>query len=96
MLLSLDWVVDVPKEVVLVAKDEKDAEGFLQVLRDHVPISMVLVQNYMNPESSLVPIAQNKGLRGGKATVYVCEGGVCQSPIIDPQNLPALLSIQQK
>ena len=41
--------------------------------------------------SRVIPLVQQKVARGGRATAYVCEGGICQRPTSDPAVLTAQL-----
>jgi uncharacterized protein YyaL (SSP411 family) len=42
-------------------------------------------------ETPVVPLLQDRGQIGGRATAYVCVDFVCRPPVTDPQVLRALL-----
>jgi hypothetical protein len=90
MLLAVDFRRDTPKEVVIVTPSSIDeAEPFLSRLRSTFLPNRVLavaVQgDDLTAKERLVPLLQAKVARGGKATAYVCEAGLCRSPTTDPQ-----------
>ena len=98
MLLSLDFYLDSPKEIVIVAPEGKkeEAEPFLKEFRKQfLPNRTLIVADAgkeLEAHAKLVPVARGKFPIGGKATAYVCEKGFCSLPAKDP----ALFSQQIK
>ena len=90
LLLALDFRLDTPKQIVIVAagRDAADAEPFLDVLRgSHVPNKVVAIVPDARDDrgllAGLVPLIKGKVARNGKTTAYVCEQRVCQRPTTD-------------
>lgn len=90
MLLSLDFYLDSPKEIVIVAPEGKkeEAEPFLKEFRKQFLPNRALIVAVAGKEleshAELVPVARGKFPIGGKATAYVCEKGYCSLPAKDP------------
>jgi uncharacterized protein YyaL (SSP411 family) len=86
LLLALDSWLDTPKEIVVVtAGPRHEAVGFLNVLRrTYLPNEVVAVVSETGPgrerHAGLVPWIRGKVARGGQATAYVCERGLCRWP----------------
>ncbi len=96
LLSSLDFRRDRAYEVFLVG--EEGADGDLtpleDVLRETFVPNRVLVRWRASDEArvaKVIPGAEGKRARDGKATAYVCERGVCQAPTSDPSQLRAQL-----
>jgi uncharacterized protein len=90
MLLASDFQLDVPKEVVIVARSSRDdAAPLLAKLRSaFVPNRVLVVATEgedLKAQSRLVPLLEGKLSRKGAATAYVCERRVCQLPTSDPE-----------
>jgi uncharacterized protein len=90
MLLAGDFQLDVPKEVVIVARTSRDdAAPLLAKLRSaFVPNRVLVVATEgedLKAQSRLVPLLEGKLSRKGAATAYVCERRVCQLPTSDPE-----------
>ncbi len=89
LLLALDFHLDVPKEVVIVTPNSRaDAEPFLAELRaTYLPnrvITIAVRGEDLRSQSKEVTLLRDKVAQGGKATAYICEGGVCRLPTTDP------------
>jgi hypothetical protein len=96
MLLAADFRLDTAKEVLIVApSSRKDAEPLLAKLRSTFLPNRVLAVAAEGPDiaaqSRLVPLLEGKRSRGGAATAYVCERGVCRLPTTDPEVFAAQL-----
>ena len=96
MLLALDFLADVPKEIVIVTPASRaEAEPFLARLREvYLPNAVLVVV----PEGAalaalekVVPLVSSKVAKGGKATAYVCEKRACELPTADPEVFARLL-----
>jgi len=77
-----------PVQIVVVGKPDDTAFAELRraVYRVSLPSRVVLVA----PRGAEVPAdhpAHGKGLVGGRAAAYVCEGPVCSLPLTEPQAL---------
>jgi uncharacterized protein YyaL (SSP411 family) len=88
MLLALDFKLGAPREIVIVTKGPKsEAEPFLVELRQRfLPNRIVVVARQgadLKAQSELVPLLKGKVAKKGKATAYVCQGGVCKLPTTD-------------
>jgi len=98
MLLSLDFYLDSPKEIVIVSPEGKndEAEPFLREFRKQFlpnrTLIVVSAGKELDSHAKIVPVARGKFAMGGKATAYVCEKGLCSLPAEDP----ALFSKQIK
>jgi len=90
MLLAADFLLDTPKQLVIVAPGSRnDAEPFLERLRSTFLPNRVLAVGVEGPDldaqSELIPLLKGKVAREGRATAYVCESNVCQLPTTDPE-----------
>ena len=90
MLLSLDFYLDSPKEIVIVSPEGKDdeAEPFLREFRKQfLPNRTLIVAGAgkeLDSHAKIVPVVRGKFAMNGKATAYVCEKGLCSLPAEDP------------
>ncbi len=89
MLLALEFLAGVPKEIVIVTRGPRaDAEPFLARLRGVFLPSRVLVVVSEGAELEahlrLAPLLEGKVARGGDTTAYVCERSICELPTTDP------------
>jgi len=89
MLLAVDFYLDTPKEVVIVAPGSRaNAEILLAQLRStFLPNRILAVAGEgqdLNAQAKLVPLLENKVAQKGKPTAYVCERGVCELPTTAP------------
>ena len=95
-LCALDLAVGPAREVAVVgAREEPATEALIdEVVRARFAPNTVLA--VVAPEDSgtqaLVPLLDGRTQVGGRATAYVCERFVCQSPLTDPGALAALLT----
>jgi uncharacterized protein YyaL (SSP411 family) len=92
MLVALDYYLDAPKEVVIVAPDgETDVSPFIDALSDLYLPNRTLVAVSAGPHArrigELVPLARDKTAIGGEPTAYLCEKRVCKKPTTDPAEL---------
>lgn len=88
MLLAVDFLLDVPKEIVIVtARSRAEAEPLLAEIREaFVPNRVLAVATEAAAEAaaSVVPLLDSKIAIGGKPTAYVCEKQICALPTSDP------------
>ena len=94
MLLALDFLLDRPKQVVVVlprgaGKDE--AAPLLSAFRDRfVPnrvLSVVREGQEQEKAARIIPLVRGKEAVGGRVTAYVCEGRTCMPPTGNPAEL---------
>ncbi len=88
-LLALDFFLDSPKEIVIVAnRSRAEAEPLLARLRTaYVPNRVLLVATEGRPVeelSRLVPLVEGKTAGKDQPMAYVCKRGVCDLPTSDP------------
>jgi uncharacterized protein YyaL (SSP411 family) len=90
MLLALDWHLDTPKEIMIVAPDSRErAVPLLAVLRTvFLPNRVLAVVSEADAgdaeQTSVIPLLEAKRALGGRPTAYVCEKRVCELPATDP------------
>ena len=92
LLLALDWLHDMPLEVIVVLPEEgRDAGPLLSVLRrTYRPNRVVAIAREgaaLDAAAKVVPLLAEKRARGGRATGYVCENRTCRFPTADPAEL---------
>ncbi|HEX2709467.1 MAG TPA: hypothetical protein VHM68_01320, partial [Candidatus Deferrimicrobium sp.] len=94
MLLALDFLLDRPKQVVVVlpqgaGKDE--AAPLLSAFRGRfVPnrvLSVVREGQDQEKAARIIPLVRGKEAVGGRATAYVCEERTCMPPTGNPAEL---------
>jgi len=89
MLLAVDYLLDNPKEIIIVTPGATtDAEPLLaQLRRRFVPnrVLAVIREDELAAQSGLIPLAAGKVVQNGRATAYVCEQRVCTLPTSDPE-----------
>jgi uncharacterized protein len=85
MLCSADRALSEPTDVV-IAGDPAAADAVALRLAVAGPYAPDLVIAPLSPGSELAtwPLFQEKGLRDGAATAYVCRGYACDAPTSDP------------
>ncbi|HEY8146200.1 MAG TPA: thioredoxin domain-containing protein [Kofleriaceae bacterium] len=88
LLLAVDWRTDVPLEIVLVAKgDREELAPFRAVLaRTFLPNRVILAgtEAELAELAAAAPLVADKKAIGGRATAYVCLKGACKLPTRDP------------
>ena len=90
LLLALDFLLDTPKEIVLVHPQDEDAGlgALLEPLRrSFVPNRVVVVAAQgaeLEARAARLPLLAGKTAQRGRATAYVCENRVCKAPTSEP------------
>ena len=90
MLLAVDFYLDTPKQVFVVAPQGKreDAVPLLEAFRrQFLPnriFSFVTEGEELRNNARIVPLLAGKEATGGQVTAYVCENRVCRLPTSDP------------
>ena len=90
LLSALDFHLSSPLEVAIIGEPETaDTRTLLRaVYSRYLPNKVVAGRAEDDEEAAgLVPLLANRPTRDGKATAYVCEGYVCQSPTTEPEEL---------
>src|SRR3990172_7840193 len=96
MLLAVDFYLDTPKQILLVAPrvEKGAAESLMTVFRGRfLPnrvFSVVSEGEEQERNARLVPLLRGKEAAGGRATAYVCENRACGLPT----NAPAEFATQ--
>ena len=90
MLLAVDYYLDAPKQILIVAPRGKKEEAapLLSVFRSRfVPnriLSVVSEGEEQEKTARIIPLLDGKEAAEGQATAYVCENRVCKLPTGDP------------
>jgi hypothetical protein len=89
MLLALDFHLDSPKQILVVAPHSRaEAQVLLAPLRTtFVPnriFTTVVEGAPLDEQAAVVPLLEDKRAIAGRATAYVCEKRVCKLPASDP------------
>jgi uncharacterized protein YyaL (SSP411 family) len=93
LLSALDYYLDAPREIVIVhpAQKREAAKALVDVARRaFVPNRVFVIAGEgvdLEEKATRVPLLEGKVARGGKATAYVCERGVCELPTSNPRVL---------
>jgi uncharacterized protein YyaL (SSP411 family) len=90
MLLAVDFMLDRPKEVIIVTPSgREDAAPLLDRLAGTFLPNRILVVTaegeQLHAQQELVPLVQAKRALRGEATAYVCVERVCKLPTSDPE-----------
>jgi uncharacterized protein YyaL (SSP411 family) len=93
---ALDFLLDKPREVVLVRAAGDRGDALMDVIqRTFLPNRVLVLVDDGEPVvklTRLVPIVENKRAVGGKTTAYVCTERVCQAPTSSPEVLTKQLA----
>ncbi len=88
---GLEFMVDKPKELIVVSPAGGDPSPLLDVLRQaYLPNRILVVTEEGAPLEKLqklVPLLEGKKALKGKVTAYVCTARVCLRPASDPAEL---------
>jgi uncharacterized protein YyaL (SSP411 family) len=91
---ALDWLLDAPKEVVIVLPEGDDGAALQAVLRSTFApnkVALTVPEGALPALTAHVPWLEGKRPQGGRATAYVCRGQVCARPTSEPEVLRAQL-----
>jgi uncharacterized protein YyaL (SSP411 family) len=94
LLCALDFYVGSPKEIALIAEfDQLETDALLaEVWSRYLPNKIVAPISPSNTSArDLIPLVRQRPQIDGKATVYLCEQFVCQTPTTDPKELASQL-----
>ncbi|WP_026842047.1 thioredoxin domain-containing protein [Citrifermentans bremense] len=91
MLMALDYLQDLPREIVIVApQGKREAAGpMLEKLRGVFLPNRALVVfcegDELEQAGELLPLVREKKADGGRAMAYLCESRSCRRPTSDPE-----------
>lgn len=91
MLLALDFLVEVPKQVVIVApRGDRGAarpllDRFRRVFLPNRGLAVVCEGEELDRAGKLVPALRDKRAEGSQAVAYLCENRTCRPPTSDPE-----------
>jgi uncharacterized protein YyaL (SSP411 family) len=93
LLCAMDFVIGRPREIAIVGPANSDETRALRraVFGRFLP-NRVVAGASGTGYPARIPLLQDRPLRDGKPTAYVCEGYVCQAPVTTPEALAAQLT----
>jgi uncharacterized protein len=91
---ALDFAVGRPREIAIIGSASAMATRALKraVFGRFIP-NRVVAGAEAPGQGAAIPLLQDRPLRDGQPTAYVCEGYVCQTPVTDPEALAAQLQV---
>jgi uncharacterized protein YyaL (SSP411 family) len=98
LLCALDFAVGHPREIAIVGPFEADETRALRraVFGRFLPNRVVAGSSGQTDSAGnaglTIPLLQDRPLRDGRPTAYVCEGYVCQAPVTSAEALEAQLT----
>jgi uncharacterized protein YyaL (SSP411 family) len=94
LLCALDFVIGRPREIAIIGPADSDETRALRraVFGRFLPNRVVAGASGPS-EGAEIPLLQDRPLRDGRPTAYVCEGYVCQAPVTTPEDLAAQLGV---
>ena len=91
-LSAADFALGNVKQVAAVYESNKeDLQEFLQVLQSEYRPNLIVAASTVPPPSNAPALLQDRPLKDGQATIYVCEGFVCKNPVTRVPELEKLL-----
>jgi uncharacterized protein YyaL (SSP411 family) len=90
MLLAVEYLLSLPREVVLVRPAQESDGELLDVVRGRFEPAQELIR-HVEGAPPATPLAQDRPAQAGRPTAYVCVRGACQLPVTEPRALAALL-----
>src|SRR5207249_12159894 len=93
---GLDFHLDKPKQIVIAGNPQHDdtKEMLREVHKQYIPNKVILLADGGEGErflSHYISFIQSVKMRGGKATIFICENYVCQLPTSDLKVMSRLL-----
>jgi len=91
-LSAADFALGTVKQVAaLYQADSGPAQDILQLVQSKYRPNMVVAASTYPPADEAPTLLRERPLKNGRATVYVCEGFVCQNPVTSMSDLEKLL-----
>ena len=95
LLAALDFQLARPIELAIVGMPQSlEVTGFRRVIRSHYLPNRVLAHAPNEFDAPPIPLLQDRPLKGGLPTAYLCEGFSCQAPTNDPDELQRQLQVR--
>ena len=92
LLCALEFWLSPPKEIALISTYAEAKELLSELNQQALPYTVIaLAEPHQQAILNHLPFMQARPKLADKATVYVCEGGVCQLPVNDPKALREIL-----
>ena len=90
----VEFLLEGPTELALVGRaGQEDFEALLKALNEpYLPNSIVAIREPDEPEDAVLPLLRGKSAVEGKATLYVCRGFTCESPVTDPSRVSQMVA----
>ena len=91
-LSAADFALGKTKQVaVMYAASQEDASDLIQIVQSAYRPNTVVAVSVYPPDGDAPSLLIDRPLKEGKATVYVCEGFVCKTPVTTISELQKLL-----
>jgi uncharacterized protein YyaL (SSP411 family) len=91
-LSAADFALGKTKQAaVIVEADGEDAAELIRVVRSAYRPNLIIATSTYPPEKDAPTLLMERPLKGGKTTVYICEGFVCKNPVTSAAELQALI-----
>jgi uncharacterized protein YyaL (SSP411 family) len=94
-LCALDFYLSTPKEIAVVGpRTDPDTQTLLALVYGrYLPNKVVAGSepDALEQSSRNIPLLQDRGMVGGRPTVYVCQNYVCQLPVTESEALASQL-----
>ena len=91
-LQALAYALSGPREIAIVGDPgSTDTQALLSVVRGAYRPFQVVALGAPTTRPPAVPLLQERGLVAGRAAAYICREFSCQAPIVESEELQALL-----
>ena len=91
-LSAADFALGNVKQVaVLYEAQGGGASDLIRVIQSAFRPNLIVASSSYPPSDQAPSLLEDRPLKDGKATVYVCEGFVCKNPVTSPSELKVLL-----
>ena len=91
-LSAADFALSNVKQIAVVYEpDEESVEDVIRVIQSEYRPNLVMAASVFPPPANAPALLNDRPLKEGKATVYVCEGFVCKNPVTTIPELKDLL-----
>ena len=91
-LSAADFALGYVKQVAVMYESKgEDASDLIRVVQSAFRPNMIIAASSYPPSNEAPSLLNDRPLKDGKATVYVCEGFVCKNPVTSIAELKKLL-----